>query len=303
MNYKAHKWKWLIGLGFCAAIASGVLWWQFDDQEEFDPMAEFVTPVSRKNAKDAQELMAAVPNQLAAYTSLQANLRQRVNLLGCEMTGAGSYLQGDPHRRQTRLEFRLQFEEAVLSWRQFCDGRSLWSAKKGLDGRTKISRVDLRDIDRQDPQAPNAFAWGAGGLPQFMASLDDAFEFVRVDKGWLDDMPARIVHGRWHPERLEKVIKEEPPPEGEPWDVTLIPDHLPQAIAVTLGADDLFPYRIEFFRANEQGKLVAIVTMELFEVDYRAELTDAQFEFDPGEVEIRDGTQDFLKVLNWTAEN
>ncbi len=304
MNYKTHKWKWLFGLGLFAALISGGLWWYFDGPETPNAFAEFVEPVSQRNVQEAQDLMDEVPEQLAGYTSLQANLRQRVNLLGCEMVGAGSYLQGDPRRKQTRFEFRLQFEEAVLSWRQFCDGRSLWSAKKGLDGRTKISRVDLRDITPQaDEPELDSLNWGAGGLPQFMASLRDAFIFTRMEKGWLDEMPAKIVRGRWNPERLAKLLKEELPADGEPLDHEMVPEHLPQAIEITLGSDDLFPYRIEFLRMNETGELVATVTMELFEVDYRAELTDAQFEFDPGEVEIRDGTQDFLKVLNWTAGN
>lgn len=304
MNYKTHKWKWLFGLGLFAAATGGALWWYFDGEETPDALAEFTAPVSQQNAQKAQTEMAFVPKALSRYASLSAKVRQRVNLLGCEMIGAGDYLQGDPRRRQTRFVFRLQFEEAVLSWRQFCDGRSLWSAKKGLDGRTKVARVDLGDLQEDEAEAamPNPVAWGAGGLPQFMDSLDDAFIFTRIDADWLDDMPVHIVRGRWDPERLEKLVKEGLPPDSSAVEPELIPAHLPQAVSVTLGKDDHFPYRIEFLRTNELGELVPTVTMELFEVDYRAELTDAQFEFDPGEVEIRDGTQDFLKVLNWTAE-
>ncbi len=86
MNYKTHKWKWLLGLGVSAAIVGTALWWHFDDQEKPDAFVEVVEPISSKNATEAQEMMAKVPGQLASYASLQASLRQRVNLLGCEMT-------------------------------------------------------------------------------------------------------------------------------------------------------------------------------------------------------------------------
>lgn len=310
MNYKTHKWKWLLGLGLAVALIIGGSWWHFAGEEGPDPFAALLTPPTRGNAEDARTLMASVPDRLASYRSVQANLRQRVNLMGCEMTGTGAYLQGDPTRHLTRLEFRLQFDEAVLSWKQVCDGRALWSSEKGIQGNTRISRVNLEDFlaaerkkakKADDNFNPAAMGWGAGGLPQFMANLNNAFEFSRVDTGYLDNMPARIVYGTWRPQRLGKLFKEGAPAADKPLDPRIVPEHLPQIVVVTLGADDLFPYRIEFLRQAADGQLQPTVTMELFQVNYRAELSDAQFEFDPGEVEIRDGTQDFINSLQWTA--
>jgi hypothetical protein len=80
-----------------------------------------------------------------------------------------------------------------------------------------------------------------------------------------------------------------------------VPDH----VLLLLGAEDLFPYRVEFRRTLpvEEGaeggppKSRALVMLELYEVALDAPIDPAQFHFDPGTRQVTDVTSDTIKAL------
>jgi hypothetical protein len=97
--------------------------------------------------------------------------------------------------------------------------------------------------------------------------------------------------------------------------VDQLAEHLPDAVQLTLGRDQvfpLFPYRIEYLRTRRRSAVVGVaagsefvveplVTMELFELRQRPDLTPSHFVSPLSNAEARDLTSEYLRKLGLTA--
>ena len=285
---------------------------------------------------EGQQLVRDALESLLRQPGVEARIRQRVEILNQRLVGAGTYLQlqGPGQPLLCRLELKLQLGNSASSVQQVCDGRFLWT-RRDLSGSQVLSRVDLRQIDEALAQsatvqgsggpAPqwNAARLARGGLPALLQSLEDHFDFgppradsIRFpvasgdsDAGpQLEVQPVWIVEGRWKPKRVLQWLPEqrEAIERGESPRLESLPGHLPHRVELVLGRETfipLFPYRIEYqtLVKDSEGDLTGtstpMLTMELFEVNARADLQPHFFEYHPGDQAVVDETAQFLQRL------
>ncbi len=138
-----------------------------------------------------------------------------------------------------------------------------------------------------------------------LSSIHEAFRFTEVAEGRLDDLPVWSLDGVWQPERLAQLLPEQAEAirAGRPADLSPLTPNFPHRIVLHVGREDLFPYRIEYWRtesgedgAPPQEKLMLV--MELYEVQLGARIDAAQFVYrPPAKLQPQDRTAEFLNRL------
>lgn len=263
-----------------------------------------------------QGLVSQAAQRLWQQPSLEARLRQKIHLFGQQLVGTGQYLQkqsdGGP---LLRLELKVQIGEQLTSMQQVCDGRFLW-VRRELPGGATLGRVDLDRIRTavrkagQEPLSDSTTNWMAlGGLPRLLAGLDENFQFGPARPAELGDRPVWITEGEWKAEKLSEMLPDQKDAiaAGRPPDLTRLPPHLPTSVLVVLGQHDQIPYRIEYRRTvpgtetgearESDGTANAVVVLELFDVHLREDLQEQYFAYQPGNQEIADHTDLYLKNM------
>ncbi len=264
----------------------------------------------------AELLIRKTADQLAKHSSIVARVRFHVDLFGYQPIGQGLYLQhGISAERKIRWELKTTIGDQIVTWQQVCDGRYLWQLSELSPEERNLERVDLRRVrlaleqSTKPTEASLNFkqSFAIGGLPEVAENLRKSFSFMRAEAGQLDQLPVWIVTGSWRPEALKLVSKElaEQAATGKPLDLKKLPPQLPEEVAVYLGQEDLFPYRIEYRRRGAgQGRagegrvdeMKTIVLVELYEVRLGAPIEPRQFEYEPSP-SFADTTEIFLKTL------
>lgn len=271
-------------------------------------------------------LIGAAVRNLYTLDAIECKIRQRVDLFGQQLTGIGRYQQlGNGPDRKLRLELKFQIDDRVASLQQVSDGRFFW-VRQDLMGEPDLSRVDLRFVretleqNRDIPPSAAQKYWTAlGGLARLLAGLREQFAFDLAHPRQFDGAPVWVVAGVWKPEALETIA----PEAAATWKakgqcpIERLPAHLPDFVVVVLGQDarvPLFPYRIEFRRtiagslrvsgdegrgseSSEASDTSELTSIDLFEVNPKANLDPQQFVYNPGDQEVRDDTEKFLHRL------
>lgn len=280
------------------------------------PAARTSAPVAvpaDSNSGDA--LLRRVLAAVEAQRSIVAKVRHKVDLLGHATLGSGIYLQqGRGPQRMLRLELKLQTVPQASSVQEICDGTNLWIYEDLCEVKS-LFRVDVARLRRARPKSapappatPGIDAWVAlGGLPKLLASIESSFRFGPVVESRLDDLRVWTLEGRWKPARLVEFLPDQKAAieSGAAVDLTKLAPNMPDRVTLHVGCDDLFSYRIEYWRAaaptkntkaNDHGKLLTV--MELYEVQLGVPIDPRQFAFAPGDVPFADRTQAFLEKLN-----
>jgi hypothetical protein len=276
------------------------------------PAASGAAPASAaadSHAGDA--LLRHVIAGLDAQPSIAAKLRHRFDLLGRPMIGSGIYLQqGRGSERMILLDVNLQMTGQTARAQHVCDRNGLWLYEEF--GATKnLSWVDVARLGRARPKSqggsPTADIWLAlGGLPKLLGGIEKSFQFGPVMESRLEDLRVWTIEGQWKPARLAQLLPEqkETIEAGKPADLTKLVANLPDRVVLHFGADDFFPYRIEYWRsqpsdaptkAKDPGKLLVLV--ELYEVRLGGKIDPLQFVFEHGDMKPTDRTQEFLDKL------
>jgi hypothetical protein len=248
--------------------------------------------------------------------SVEARLRQKINLFGQQLVGTGQYFQKQSASGPLlRLELKAQIGEQLTSMQQICDGRFLW-IRRELPGGTTLGRVHLdriRDAIRQtarEPLSDSTTNWMAlGGLPRLLAGLDQNFQFGPARSAQLGKSPVWITEGHWKTERLSEMLPDQKDAiaAGRPPDLTRLSPQLPTSVLVVLGQHDLVPYRIEYRRpvprtskggAPQSASAASpVVVLELFDVREGGDLQDEHFVYQPGDQQIADHTELYLQNM------
>ena len=267
----------------------------------------------RSLEQDGNLMVRRAAEQLLRQPALEAKIRQRADLFGQQLVGSGSYQQlGDSGGNvQFRLELKLQAAGEVTSVQHVYDGRFLW-IRSNLPRRKELSRIDLRKIREAEtaagaanPQSPTSGNWmKLGGLPRLLQGLHDHFTFAAPRADQIGPIPVWIVEGAWRPAPSESGGAE-----------SELPPRAPDSVILILGRDDvtpLFPYRVEFRRRVDDASAgdspvgrpasKSIVTLELFEVQIRAQLDPASFTYTPGDQKVNDLTEAYLQSLGLASE-
>jgi hypothetical protein len=246
-----------------------------------------------------------------APQSISAKIRQRAEVLGKPMVGSGRYTQqGRGGERQSRLELKIQSGGKQHSLEQVANRSFLW-VSQDLGGNATLSSIDLERVrqalaqSRGSPTAANVWL-SIGGLPKLLSSLAASFEFNRVRAAQLDTLAVWQVEGGWRKEALANVLFEKKDQQkARAIDLAKLPKHLPQFVRLTLGRDDLFPYRIEYLQSTQADPKQpdglpaerALMVMELFEVQLDVAIPSRHFDFRPGNAPRTDQTAALLKSL------
>jgi len=263
----------------------------------------------------AQSLLAGAVQALAARDSISARIRYEAYLFDKHLIGSGNYLeQHRDGKNLLRLELRTHLGDQSSSLVQVCDGRHLWTYHN-LPGETKLSRIDaVRAAEalgeaQKKPRSPDlGMLPGLGGLPQVLRGLDAAFDFTKIEQGrWGQrKQPVWRLTGQWKRGQLIKLLPDQRAAieNGQPAELSKLPEPLPDRAVVLLGQEDLFPYRFEYRREfaeeptnpNEPTSR-ALVTMDLYEVNINVPIDPTQFIYNPPGLQPIDQTQHYLESL------
>ena len=256
------------------------------------PSAARSSPTGAAGA--AAELLMRASAQLAQLGPLEAQMRQRVQMYGQQLVGAGRYRQSGPGKSpMSRMDLKLQLGDKAAAFQQVFDGQYLWIRR---DHRQQVA-ITRADLNRQLESAsvPAHRSIGAG-LPRLLAALAHEYSFAAPRKGQLQGQAVWRLRGR-----------RAPPASADPRH-----PHLPPTqVEVVLGQDPPFPYRIAMFN-DAKGRLsgeqssgsgetsgrdstgraqtTPVMMVEFYEVRFRAPLAAETFTFDPGDVDFQDVT-------------
>lgn len=256
-----------------------------------------------------QLVLSSAVSALESHGWISADTRHESQLFGKRIRGEGNYRQGPDLRM--RFEMRTVAEgggNATLL--QVCDGTTLWNVRDVLGVRA-VTKIDSREVfaalrDKRESPVPSTAGTrflGLGGMPQLLRSLSADFDFAPYDPAQGEKDRILLV-GDWKREALERLFPELKPhfEAAKPMDWGKVPEHFPQQVELLLGHEDLFPYRIRYLRAvDAKGRpaaKVALVMLEMFDVEIGTPLPEAQFRYDPSSnIPAVDGTKEYLLRL------
>jgi hypothetical protein len=263
--------------------------------------AEDSTPALGGGDAYLAEVLAAMERR----PNVSAKLRYESRLGDETLMGAGNFWQlGTGPQRMTRWEMQTQVADKAASYVQVFDGRYLWTDRHLPSGR-QVHRLDVGNLKARLRSTSGVSAqrseWedlinGAefrGGLSQMLADLLRRYHFDAPRPTELNGFALEALIGHWQPEQFSELC----PIQGEDqaW-----PSQLPHHVLVMVGNSNLFPYVIEFRRAedaqlaeNLSGLKPAhdpLTRYEVFEVRFADAIDSTVFQFKPGDVDWSDET-------------
>ena len=313
---RKHRWRFDAIGKFCLLATLSALLLKIDPLPGQTLGSSQLIEDARGRGVDASLLLQHAIAQLAGYSTISANVRQRINLYGRGLVGSGTYRQLNTETDMLfRTELKVPVRETLTSLLQVCDGRFLWTyrllptedAQQGPEA--TLTRVDLGVARQQyvssggnDPVPYFAL----GGLPGLLDQTSRLFDFSSSDRSFLYGVPVWILTGTWKPQVSEAFTNLEGSSDTvKENDPTTRRRHLPDSVTLALGVDDLFPYRIEYRRrrTNPEGSSIivsggqsrSIMTLELFEVQTDVAIDPQVFFFQPSSVPVNDATERFMR--------
>jgi hypothetical protein len=282
-----------LGLACCSAVIVCLF--------SFQAPAENSEPGVRNGDAYVAEVLAAMERR----PNVTAKLRYESRLGDETLMGAGNFWQlGTGPQRLTRWEMQTQVADKSASYVQVFDGRYLWTDRHLPSGR-QVRRLDVGNLKARLRSSVGTTAtpsdWedlisGAefrGGLSQMLADLLRRYQFAAPRATELNGFALDALIGHWRPEQFAELC----PLQGEDqaW-----PAQLPHHVLLMVGRNNLFPYLIEFRRAEDanlaenlsglQPARDPLTRYEIFEVRF-ADATDSLvFQFKPGDVDWSDET-------------
>jgi hypothetical protein len=243
----------------------------------------------------------AIVSQALDYLDRRPNIavkvRQSLRLDGQQLSGSGAYWhQGRGNQRRTCWQLQTLSDGETTFFTQVFDGEKLWTDRRTVALRS-VTSVDMPTVRRALAalQQPGPAVSSAvvnqqellvrGGLTQLVAELHRCFTFSEQRTLQRGEGAVMALVGQWRPEHLMRLwpaLAE----EGSAW-----PEHLPHHVLLYLGADDFFPYLIEY-RSSAAAPLMTsdavfaaqadpLASYEFIDVQFAASMPDHAFTFDP----------------------
>jgi hypothetical protein len=266
---------------------------------------------------EGDQLLRRAITSLSAHQGVKATVRQQAQLFGYRLLGKGSYLQqGRGAEIRNRLELTIEADGQTSSLLQIADGRYLWSERRDGDSR-HVERIDVGRVRKQlgkltgnaAPVPHKLLAFG--GLPDLLASLLQHFQFAPPKASHLGDMQVYRLVGRWRTAPVTRlaVLAGAPTDSGATTPKKRPSPRVPREVVVLLGRDDLFPYVIQYAggptdetgQGRAAGSSLAMLRIELYEVQIDGLIDPRQFVYRPDDVESVDATGRYVKRLQGPA--
>lgn len=321
MNHKLPTFA-VVAWFTCLAVATA--------QTPASPVSAEPNSAAGQGSVDGSQLVAQAAKNVDAERGVKANLRYRVQAFGHQLAGSGTYLQRRSGAKKfLRLELKTQVGDQVATVQEICGEEYYWIRRQVPQAATSLGRVNLSQLQRALDDADNHLPAGPGqtwvmlgGLSKLLEGLHQNFDFETATASELefalpdnhvDRLPVWIVRGSWKPDHLAALLKKKGATGGE------LPAQIPERVELILGRSEkifpLFPYRITYLRhespaasddgagepapaSPSSGKLLPLITLELFDVAYPQEEFDPlQFEYNHGDQEVDDLTLAFIKKL------
>ncbi len=263
----------------------------------------------------AQRILERAILNMEGRRSVSAQVRQSIDLFGKQPLGVGVYLeQRSESGLLFRLEMRIQAGTEPSSLTVVCDGPHLWSyrafGKEGAEEQT-LERVDVLRVARaledagRMPRPGTIGDWpGLGGLDRLLRGIRGAFKFDTVEQIQLrQQMPVWRLCGEW---RGTDGAEDAGAAPAKPLDLKSLPPQVPPRVAIYLGQEDLFPYRIEYLGDGGSGPARStkpLVTIDFYEVSLNVAIPPTRFIYKPGGLEYTDETKAFLRRMGVGKES
>lgn len=217
------------------------------------------TPTAAQTEAGHQQGMKVIDElypKLKEITSLRADLRQEVDMLGQKFAIGGQFLKASDNR--LRLELTVEdLPETQAKMLQICDGTTLWDYSNILGqeyyGKLEIKKVLERLANPEFEESLRVFYTrnylGLTGPQALVEGLRDSVTWDTVSEGEIDGKPVHVLRGKW----TEMTALGFPP--NTP--LMQIPAHIPTLVVLWLGKDDGFPYQVLM-----QGKKRPVIASE-----------------------------------------
>ena len=254
-------------------------------------------------------LVAQAAREVSQLPALEAKLRIQTNMLGQELIGSGSYYQlARSPETLFKLELKLQVAHQVSSLLHVSDGRFVWT-RRDLPTHKFLGRVDQRriaealaDSSKLPIGASPSNMLALGGLGRLLETLSGHFDFAPPREESFGGVSVWVVEGQWRPDVLAHLWPEKAQllQTRQNININELPAQLPSHVVVVLSRDSalrLFPYRIDYQRQNGAGESVSLVSIDLFDVRRNVSLDPRLFSYNPGDQEVVDHTEEFLRSL------
>jgi hypothetical protein len=233
-------------------------------------------------ARTPTDLLGDAVTTLGRRRSIVAKIRHQGEIYGREVIGSGEFVQGPASSRTVRYELRLHAGSRQVDFLEINDGLHLWRRIQ-FDKEPDVERIDVERIlaaeqkARGGPATDPTALLSLGGLGRLLSTLADDYDFSQaLPPSNLGDVPVDGIVGRLRPEALERYKVK----TGEG-----LRPHVPDVVVLSLGHDDLFPYRIDFCRsargAGEGSGAIdrRLLRLEFFEVQFDVPVDASRFVF------------------------
>ncbi|MFI4851499.1 MAG: outer membrane lipoprotein carrier protein LolA [Gimesia chilikensis] len=253
----------------------------------------------KKNPGYAEALLKKSREKLLAYSSIQADITETVQIGPKPFHIKGKYLQGKDLK--LRLEFEVQSRKEdgkpVGTLLEICDGQVLWT-EHNIKGNSRVTRRDVQAILKQAQMNPNSqpnllvAELGLGGLPGLLAAIQKNMQFESVAERTINGKTLTVLNGSWKEGFLAQFKG------GDPNAPAQLPAYVPDGVRIYLDPDTLFPRRIVYLKKNQET-MESMVTLNFSKVTLNAPIAATQFAYEPPDgVFPVDITHQYLKQLS-----
>lgn len=255
--------------------------------------------------QDGNALIRQSSERIRNFGPFAANIRQRVELFGCQLNGPGLYVQQGGPACRYRLELSLAAEGHVANLLQVSNGRYMYR-RVNLPDDDRLTRVDLDMIRESLGKSALPFdlssplpAISFGDLASVLKELERKFDFRQIRSGQINETSVWIATGTWSSQEILKLVPDARFGANGDLQYDSLPPQLPHEVEIAFGKDlplPLFPYRIDFNKIESiEGprSSSSMIAIEFFNIRPR-KYNPADFEYEPGNDEMEDVTQYYL---------
>lgn len=250
---------------------------------------------------------------LESYRSISARLHAGINMLGRQLVGQGVYYEEDPRRvRRMRFELTTPLGNQTATLLHIADGRYLWMYQL-LGSDSQLVRYDIDRIAHSIDQAADNPAldragWypNLGGLTRLLRRLAGAVTFEPPAVDQIQQTRVWKLQGVWNTATLAALLPDQKAAfeQGRPFDLSRLPPHVPDRLVLWIGQDDLFVYRVEYWRKAPIASAdfprlpstdAPLVYLQFYEVAVNGTIDPAHFVYQPGNIAPTDLTEVYLQ--------
>lgn len=298
------------------------------------PFCELPDAEISVHEKNAEIFLNRCRTHLRSTSAIDAKVEYAAFLLGEKMTGTGVYLEQKSENDIFNMYFRITHKRNNyhLTQNLLLDGHNqkFWqnhsvkwdapatdtddsqnSQRKQLQALSQqyasVNMERIRNLYASNPARYRMIAppwYGVNSLENIIYEIQQNFRFYSSAETVLQRTPHEIkvfrVEGEWRKEAIQGIFTARQIPfsaAGSPKNFARqTPDEFPSTVAVYVDRENYFPYLIEYYRPEENGKQKIMLQLAFYEVLFNVRFQAGQFIFQipPGCSEL-DRTNEFLE--------